>query len=188
MTKENIENNEKGKELDGSKVNPNPDGGGENKKTYTEEEYKTVLSESITRRKEIETLAAKLKKFEDEKLTESEKKDKLIKELEEKISVMENSSRDEKINNLILKNLAGKNIVDSDTAMLIAKKELAEIADIKDIDGKTVSKIIDDILKAKPFLISNPDPNPSSGNFINSSKDTSQDVDVLFGNMIRGKK
>lgn len=181
------DNDKKLAEPSGSKNIPNPGGGGENKNTYTEEEYKTVLSESIVRRKEIDDLRAKLKKFEDEKLTESEKKDNLIKELEEKISLMENNTKDEKVNNLILKNLASKNIVDGDTAMLIVKKELAEIADIKDIDEKIVSRTIDDILKAKPFLISNPDPNPSSGNFRNNPKNASQDVDVLFGNMVRGK-
>ena len=178
-------NNQNLNEPDGSKAKPNPDGGGENKKTYTEEEYKSVLSESISRRKELDDIKSKLKKFEDEKLSDTEKKDKRIKELEDEITSVKNATQAEKVDNLILKGLTGKNVVDSDTAMLLIRKELANV---ENIDDKAVSKVIDDVLKAKPFLISGSDPNPSNGNFKNNPKDQSQDVDTLFGKMIRNTK
>jgi len=170
------EENNKLNEPDGSKANPNLDGGGENKsKTYTEEEYKTVLSESIVRRKEIDDLKTKLKKFEDEKLSESEKKDKRIKELEDEISSVKNATQAEKIDNLILKGLTGKNVVDSDTAMMLIRKELASM---ENIDEKAVNKAIEDVLKNKSFLISSSDPNPSNGNFKKTSGDLVKDANA----------
>ncbi len=154
-------------EPDGSNVNPNPDGDGESKK-YDEKFVKELQTETIQRRKKIAELEAKLKEIEDAKLTETEKDKKRIKELEKQLSDIEGSVKAEKIDNLILKAISGKNIVDSEAAMLLVKKELEGTEDISDTQ---VSKAVENLIKAKPYLIASNAPNPSSGNFAKTNNE-----------------
>ena len=164
-------------EPDGSNANLNPDGGGEPKQ-YDEKFVKELQTETIQRRKKIAELEAKLKEIEDAKLTETEKDKKKITELEKQLLDIQGSVKAEKVDNLILKAITGKNIIDTDTAVLLIRKELESVEEITD---KEVSKAVDTLLKAKPFLINSGGPNPSNGNFAKTENNTApkDGVEVL---------
>lgn len=144
----------------------------ESKKSYSEEAYNAVKNSDITRGKKIKELEEKIKKFEDEKLTESEKDKKKIAELEaEKDSILA-ERKAEKIDNLILKKSSGKKIVDIEALMMFAKKELANI---EQIDESAVGSAIDKVLKEKPYLLSSENVIPSDGNFAKNDKAAAKD-------------
>jgi alanyl-tRNA synthetase len=171
--------NQNQNEPDGSNV-PNPDGGGASGtkiKTYTEEEYKSVVSESIGRRKELEEYKAKLKAIEDEKLSEAEKKEKKVKELEAEIANIRGSVKAKEIDNLILKSMAGKNFIDNEAVELLIKRELESV---EEITAESVSKITEKLIKDKPQLIASNPVNPSDGNFAKQGGEaTKTGVDAL---------
>jgi len=156
-------NNQNLNEPDGSNANPNPDGGGENKpKLYDEKFVKELQTETIQRRKEIEGLKKQLKEIEDAKLSETEKKEKELKETKAKLESLEGSIKQKEIDNLILKSLTGKNIVDVKAAELLIKSELASEAEITE---SVIEKVVDKLLKEKSYLVNSANPNPSDGNF-----------------------
>lgn len=168
--------NQNQNEPDGSNV-PNPDGGGAKIKTYTEEEYKSVVSESIGRRKELEEYKAKLKAIEDEKLSEAEKKEKKVKELEAEIASIKGSVKAKEIDNLILKSMTGKNFIDNEAVELLIKRELESV---EEVTGESVSKITEKLIKDKPQLIATNPVNPSDGNFAKQGGDAAQDGNDAF--------
>jgi DNA repair ATPase RecN len=136
------------------------------KKSYTPEEYAKVCSEAKTYRKdkaalkkEKDDLAAKLQAIENEKLSDTEKKDREIIELRKQLAENDQKIKNNEIDNQILKGLSGKNIVDMDAAITLVRKEVDAEED------PDIPKIIDKVLKAKPFLISGTKVNPSNGNF-----------------------
>lgn len=157
----------------------------EGQKVYTEEYVNTVKASDIARGKQIKELEDKLKKFEDEKLTDSEKKEKRIAELEAEKNQILSGIKDKDIDNMILKKTNGKNIIDIDTIMLLVKKELASVEDVTET---VIESVINKILKDKPFLINSSNVNTSAGNFKKQSNEPVQDVDSLFGKMIRNTK
>lgn len=152
-------------------------------KTYTEKEYKELQSESVTRRKEIEKLEAKLKAIEDEKLSDIEKKDKRVKELEAEIENLKNSDKATKVDALIVEAISDKNIIDKSTMKLLIKNELASEEEIND---KIVEKVVDKLIKDKPYLISSTPVNPSDGNFAKQDNEPAKTPDKMFGEFLRG--
>jgi len=162
----------------------------EEKKTFTEEEIKAVQLEAKTYRKEKADLKkerdefeAKLKAIEAEKLTEAEKDKKKIAELEKQLADIQGSIKAKDIDNLILKSLSGKNIVDTDAAELLIKKELESV---DEITPEAVTKIADKLIKDKPYLISSTPVNPSDGNFAKQDNEPAKTPDKMFGEFLRG--
>jgi len=135
-------------------------------------------------KKEYEDTKAKLDALEAEKLTDTEKKEKRIIELEKKLVDNEVNTNQAKTDNLILKSISGKNFVDIDVVSMLVSKELESE---EEIDEKVIGKIVDKLIKDKPYLISSGTVNPSDGNFAKQNNEASQDVDTLFGKMIRSK-
>jgi len=153
----------------------------EGQKVYTEEYVNTVKASDIARGKQIKELETKLKKFEDEKLTDSEKKEKRIAELEaEKASIL-SGQKDKDIDNLILKKSNGKNVIDIDALMMFAKKELASV---EVVDDKAVEGVIDKILKEKAYLVSTSNIIPGDGNFRKNDNEIAKDPDKLMGDFL----
>lgn len=179
---------------DKTKNKDNPDGkkndssdGDDGKKTgtYSKEAYDAVVAESIGRKKKLEKAEADLKAIEDAKLTEAEKDKKRIKELEDENEGIKSSSKAKETDNLILRATVGKNFIDVDTASLLVKKELESE---EEINEKTVGKVVDGIVKAKPFLISSDKiTTPGPGNFSKNNMEGQKDPDAMFGEMIKEK-
>ncbi len=157
----------------------------EKKGTYSEEQYKAVVSESITRKKKINDLEKKLKAFEDEKLTESEKKDKKIAEMEKQLVDLQTEQKDKEIDNLILTIANGKNFNDMEVVKMLAKKELeAE----EEVNKEAVEKVIEKLAKDKPYLVSSEGgANPSSGNFGKQDKTIKKSPKEQLADFIQGK-
>ena len=171
---------------DEPKDKPEPDGEGD-KKTgqYDEAFVKSLQTESILRKKKINDLEKKLKAFEDEKLTEGEKKDKKIADLEKQYIDLQTEQKDKDIDNLILTVANGKNFNDIEVVMMVVKKELENE---EEPDKKTIEKIVEKLIKDKPYLVSSGSPaNPSSGNFPKTDKETAKDVNQMMGDFLHGK-
>ena len=161
------------------------------KKTYSWEEmherneeakgYRLGKAEEKKKRLEAE---AKLKAFEDEKLTKDEKKDKRIAELEKENVDIRTGYKEKEIENLIVTIAAGKNFVGMEEVKLLAK---AELASEEDPDKKTVEKVIEKIAKDKPYLISEKSAASGSGNFAKQGMEGAKDPDVMFGELIKEK-
>lgn len=154
-------------------------------KTYDAEYVKKLKAEAkgyrqdkAALKKEYEEIKAKLDKIEADKLTDLEKKDKAITDLTKQLEDIQGSIKAKDIDNLILKSVAGKNIVDMEAAELLIKKELSSEEEITD---KVVEKVVDKLLKDKPFLINSANVNPSDGNFKKQDNDLSpkDGVEVL---------
>lgn len=148
------------------------------------EESKKHRQEKASLKKEYDDTVAKLSALESEKLTDSEKKDKKVKELESELLSLKDQIKEKEINNLILQAISGKNIVDLETAMLLIKKELSSE---ENIDDKVVTKVIDKLLKDKPFLISSTNVNPSDGNFKKQDNELAKNPDKMFSEFLHGK-
>ena len=157
-----------------------PDGS----KTYDAEYVKKLKAEAkeyrqakAAEKKEKEEIKAKLDALEAEKLTATEKDKKKIAELEKQLADITGSIKAAGIDNLILKNAAGKNFVDIDTVSMLVKKELEAEEEVNDA---TVVKVIDNLIKTKPFLISSGNVNPSSGNFSKQDGDPVKDANAAM--------
>ena len=142
-------------------------------------EYRTSKS---ALRKEFDETKAKLDTLEAAKLTETEKDKKHITELEKQLADINGNIKAAGIDNLILKNSVGKNFVDIDVVSMLAKKELeAE----ETIDDKAVAMVIDNLIKAKPFLVASGTPaNPSSGNFAEQDRQPAKNVDQMMADFL----
>ncbi len=119
-------------------------------KTYTEKQYKKLQSESIKRKGIIDKRDTELQKFKDEKLTEGEKKDAKIKELETEKEAAVNSKKNADTEKMIMGQASTKGFADIDDAILIIKEELKLEEDITEA---TIKKAVDKIAKDKPYLI-----------------------------------
>jgi hypothetical protein len=131
-------------------------------KVYDEKAYKDVVSESIQRRKKVDELELKLKKIEDEKLSDIEKKDKRVKELEDELTATKGNIKLKEIDSFIVEAISDKNVVDKAVMKILVKGELSSEEEITD---KVVQKVVDKLLKDKPFLVNSTNVNPSDGNF-----------------------
>jgi hypothetical protein len=165
----------KANEPDGSKTVA--DATNQEPKKYDEEYVNTVKAESIERGKKLKEAEEKLKKLEDEKLSDIEKKDKRVKELEAEIETIKGSVKAKEIDNFISEAISDKNIIDKPTMKLLIKNELSSEEEITD---KVVGKIVDKLIKDKPFLIASTNVNPSDGNFGKPSGDPVQDANAAM--------
>ena len=148
------------------------------------EEAKSYRKEKSALKKEHEELQAKLKEFENEKLTDVEKKEAKIKELEKQLTDISNQTKQKEIDNLILKNITGKDIVDVEAAMLFIHKELASEDEVND---EVVTKVIGNILKAKPYLVNSNSVKAGAGNFAKQDNKVARSVDELLLEELKGK-
>jgi hypothetical protein len=164
--------------------NESPQGEEENKDTYSKDDYNKVVAESITRKKKLEKAEAELKKIQEEKLTESEKKDLHIKQLEEEIKGLKDKDKQKDIDVYISDSIAGKNFIDIPAVKLLVK---AELSGEEEIDSKAVEKVVEDLIKNKPYLISSAAPNPSSGNFAKKDNEPAKNADQMMGDFLHGE-
>lgn len=158
-------------------------------KTYDAEYVKKLKAEAKEYRqskaqikKEYEETKARLDALEAEKLTDAEKKDKRVKELEAELDNIKSSAKAREIDNLILKSINGKNIVDVETAMLLIHKELTSEEEIND---KVVSKVVENIIKLKPFLVNSSSVTPSDGNFHKQNNEPAADPKKIMADWLQ---
>lgn len=166
----------------------------EGSKSYDAEYVKNLKAEAKKYRqdksalkKEFDEVKAKLQALEAEKLTDVEKKEKRIAELEKELTDIQGSIKVKEVDNLILKSISGKNLIDTDAAILLIKKELESE---EEIDGKVIVKAVDKLIKDKPYLVSSGAPNPSGGNFTKTDvepKKTGVDALAKLLERYRGK-
>lgn len=162
----------------------------EENKVFTAEDIKAVQLEAKTYRKEkaalkkeLEEVKTKLEALESEKLTETEKDKKKIAELEKALSDINGAIKAKEIDNLILKASMGKNFVDAETATLLIKKELEGV---EEINEESVGKVIESLIKSKPFLVGSTSASVSDGNFARTNKEPAKNPDAMFGEFLRG--
>lgn len=147
-------------------------------------EAKEYRQSKAALKKEYEEVKAKLDALEAEKLSDAEKKELKIKEYEAQLAELSKSAKEKEIDNLILKSVVGKNFVDIDTVSLLIKKELEAEEEIND---KVVSKVVDNLIKNKPFLIASTSANPSDGNFPKNRQDN-RTANQILAEILKGKK
>jgi len=142
------------------------------------EEAKKYRTDKAALKKEFEETKSKLEALEAEKLSDIEKKEKKIAELEKELESRETAMKNKEMEALIVEAISDKNIVDKEVAKLLIRAEL-ETAD--DVDSKSVSKVVDKLIKEKPYLVASTSANPSSGNFARQENDVApkDGVDVL---------
>lgn len=142
------------------------------------EEAKSYRKDKAALKKEFEETKSKLEALEAEKLSDIEKKEKKIAELEKELESRETAMKNKEMEALIVEAISDKNIVDKEVAKLLIRAEL-ETAD--DVDSKSVSKVVDKLIKEKPYLVASTSANPSSGNFAKQENDVApkDGVDVL---------
>ena len=153
-------------------------------KTYDAEYVKKLKAEAKEYRtskaalkKELEEVKTKLEALEAEKLTETEKDKKRIAELEKALNDINSTIKAKDIDNLILKAITGKNLVDADTAALLIKKELEGE---EEVNEASVNKAIDNLIKSKPFLVGSTSASVSDGNFARTNKEPIKDANKMF--------
>jgi len=144
-------------------------------KTYDKKYVDSLKKEAKDRRLKLRDAEAELKKIQDEKLTDSEKKDSRIKELEGLVGKLEKENKNLDLDSAILGVASGKGFVDLDTVLLIAKKELASE---EEIDDKIVIRTIDKIAKDKPFLLSSSEETNTGGTGNAEKQDMEAGTDV----------
>ena len=147
-------------------------------------EAKEYRQSKAALKKEYEEVKAKLDALEAEKLSDAEKKELKIKEYEAQLAELSKRAKEKEIDNLILKSVVGKNFVDIDTVSLLIKKELEAEEEIND---KVVSKVVDNLIKNKPFLIASTSANPSDGNFPKNRQDN-RTANQILAEILKGKK
>ena len=147
-------------------------------------EAKEYRQSKAALKKEYEEIKAKLDALEAEKLSDAEKKELKIKEYEAQLAELSKSAKEKEIDNLILKSVVGKNFVDIDTVSLLIKKELEAEEEIND---KTVAKVVDNLIKSKPFLVASTSVNPSDGNFPKNRQEN-KTANQMLAEILRGRK
>ena len=158
-------------------------------KTYDAEYVKKLKAEAKEYRqskaalkKQFEEVQAKLDAIEAEKLTDAEKKQKRIEEFEKQLGEIASATKQKDIDNMVLKAISGKPIVDVEAAMMLIHKELAGE---DELDDAAVAKVVENVLKTKPYLISNEKQNISAGNFGKQDNDPAKNPDAMFGDFLR---
>jgi len=123
----------------------------EGSKTYDEKFVRELKKEAKDRRLKLRDVEAELKKLKDEKLSDSEKKDLRINELEKQVEALTEEGKIIKLDSSILGIASTKGFKYLDVVLLLAKKELASE---EEADEKTIEKIVERIAKEKPELLS----------------------------------
>jgi len=149
------------------------------------EEAKKYRGDKAKLKTEFAKVQAALKKIEDEKLSDGEKKEKKITELEKNLVDIQTDIKEKEVDNLILTVASGKNFTDMEVVKLLAKKELE---DEEDADQKAVEKIIEKIAKDKPYLINEGDPKiPGGGNFPKKDLKGGATPDEMMSDFLHGE-
>ena len=164
----------------------------EENEELNEANYKKLQSESIKRKislrekdKKLGEVEAELKKLKDEKLSDSEKKDSRIKELEKQVEALTEEGKSIKLDSSILGIASTKGFKYLDVVLLLAKKELASE---EEADDKTIEKIVDQIAKEKPELLSVGEiTTPGAGNREKQELESKKTPDEMFGEFLHGK-
>ena len=154
------------------------------KKSYDAKYVRKLKEEAKSRRLKLRDVEVELNKLKDEKLTDTEKKDARIKELDDKVIELESEGKNIKLESVILGIASTKGFFDLNTVLLIAKDELSGE---EEVDEKMIEKVVDKIAKEKPFLVTGGSPNPSSGNFPKTDKEPAKDVNQMMGDFLHGK-
>ncbi|MBM3283294.1 hypothetical protein FJY90_03480 [Candidatus Gottesmanbacteria bacterium] len=158
----------------------------EGSKTYDEKFVRELKKEAKDRRLKLRDVEAELKKLKDEKLSDSEKKDLRINELEKQVEALTEEGKIIKLDSSILGIASTKGFKYLDVVLLLAKKELASE---EEADEKTIEKIVERIAKEKPELLSGGEiVTVGAGNREKRDLEESKDPDVMFGEMIRVKR
>lgn len=131
------------------------------------EEAKSYRQEKAALKKQFEEVSEKLSQLEAEKLTDVEKKEAKIKELEKQLADISTATKRSDVDNMILKAITGLPIVDVDAAILLINKDLGNE---ENINGEIVKKVVDNIIKNKPWLVSGDTQNIGAGNFAKQDK------------------
>jgi len=147
-------------------------------------EAKSYRQDKAAVKKERDEIKAKLDALEADKLSDSEKKDKKIAELEAKLIDTEQGIKAKDVDNLIVEAISDKNIIDKNVAKLLIK---AELAGEEEIDSKVVDKIVDKLIKDKPYLVASNQVNPSDGNFKKQDNELAKSSDAMFGDFLHSK-
>ena len=145
-------------------------------------EAKKYRQDKAALKKEYEETQAKLTALEAEKLSDVEKKEKRIAELEKILADKESAIKNKELDALITEAISDKGIVDKDVVKLLIR---AELENEEDKDIKVVSKVTDKILKEKPYLVSSNLVNPSSGNFAKQDNEPAKNPDAMFGEFLK---
>ena len=157
----------------------------EESKTYDEKFVRGLKKEAKDRRLKLRDVEAELKKLKDEKLSDSEKKDSRIKELEKQVDALTEEGKNIKLDSSILGIASTKGFKYLDVVLLLAKKELASE---EEIDEKTIEKIVDQIAKEKPELLSGGEiTTPGAGNRQKQELEGKKTPDEMFGDFLHGK-
>ena len=149
------------------------------------EEAKKYRTDKSKLKTEFAKVQTELKKLEDAKLSDTEKQQKKIIELEKSLVDIQTEYKEKEIDNLILTVASGKNFADMEVVRLLAKKELDSE---EDVDQKAVEKVIDKIAKEKPYLVSDEKSAASSaGSFAKKDLEGGKTPDEMFGDFLHGK-
>ncbi len=152
-------------------------------KTYSEDDYKKLQSESMGRKKTIKELKEENEKFKKDKLTESELKDLKIKELETEKDDAIKSKNNADTDALIMEHISTKGFNDVPVAKLVVKEELKLEEEITEV---TIKKAVDKVAKDKPYLIGGENTDINKGNFKKGDKpDAEKSIDARFGDALR---
>jgi len=149
------------------------------------EEAKTYRVGKAGEKKKRLEIEAKLKELEDAKLSDTEKQQKKIVELEKDLVDIQTEYKEKVIDNLILTVASGKNFADMEVVKLLAKKELE---DEEDPDQKAVEKVIEKIAKDKPYLIKEGEPGISGGgNFPKKNVEGGKTPDEMMSDFLHNE-
>jgi len=149
------------------------------------EEAKKYRTDKSKLKTEFAKVQTELKKLEDAKLSDTEKQQKKIIELEKSLVDIQTEYKEKEIDNLILTVASGKNFADMEVVRLLAKKELDSE---EDVDQKAVEKVMDKIAKEKPYLVSDEKSAASSaGSFAKKDLEGGKTPDEMFGDFLHGK-
>jgi len=154
-------------------------------KTYDEKFVRELKKEAKDRRLKLRDVEAELKNLKNEKLSDSEKKDSRIKELEKQVEALTEEGKSIKLDSSILGIASTKGFKYLDVVLLLAKKELASE---EDADEKTIERIVDQIAKEKPELLSGGEiTTPQPGNREKQDLEGKKTPDEMMGEILHGE-
>ena len=176
----------------------NEDKGNEEEEKNSEEEnseeedqanddlVKSLKTESIKNKKRAQKAEKELEAIRQTKLSDDEKKDLKIKQLEKDKEDADRKVRDSNVNSMIMGYASTLGFQDLDVVKLIALKELGDEDEISEADVKSV---IDLIAKDKPYLLGSGDTTKvGPGNFESGGKpEGEKNIDEMFGDMIKDR-